>query len=222
MEEQELRVGGWEKQRKRGIIRRLFYFCLFLIVTFMLGGSNLVEYKTAEVANSSLYYKTGVWNGPFDEIEAKEFNGHLKISSNTYESSDGHSGTLSIISVRSFLDLELLPISIPNMVIQKTTVHAEQEGLELIGTGYISAEKNENLPSNAVTFQWTAKVKENMTTNGFFSNHDSDQNVEVRVVYWTKPITTAEFINFQTIICVVFGIDQSSINQAVNLVENIR
>ena len=222
MEESELRIGGWEKERKRGLFRRLFYLCLVLIVAFLIGGSNLVEYKTAEVSGNSLYYKTGVWNGPFDTKETKEFNGHLKIYSNTYESSDGNSGTLSVVSIRSFLDLETLPISVPNIVVEKVNYHAEQEGLELIGNGFISNEKNEDLPQNTVTFQWTAKIKQNTTSNGFFNGHNSDENIEVRVFYWTKPVTTAEVINFQTIVCIVFGVDQTTINQAIDLVENIR
>ena len=105
MEEPELRVGGWEKQRKRGIIRRLFYFLLIVIVTFLIGGPELVDYKTAEVTNSSLYYSAGIWNGPFEETQIKEFNGHLKVSSSTYETTYGDSATLTIVSIRSFLDL---------------------------------------------------------------------------------------------------------------------
>ena len=66
MEEPELRVGGWEKQRKRGIVRRLFYFLLMVIVTFLIGGPELVDYRTAEVTNGSLYYSAGIWNGPFE------------------------------------------------------------------------------------------------------------------------------------------------------------
>ena len=31
----------------------------------------------------------GVWNGPFENENTKEFNGHLKISKESYESLDG-------------------------------------------------------------------------------------------------------------------------------------
>ena len=64
MEDPELRVGGWEKQRKRGIIRRLFYFLLVVIVTFLIGGPELVDYKTAEVTNGSLYYSCLLYTSP--------------------------------------------------------------------------------------------------------------------------------------------------------------
>ena len=222
MEEPELRVGGWEKQRKRGIIRRLFYFLLIVIVTFLIGGPELVDYKTAEVTNSSLYYSAGIWNGPFEETQIKEFNGHLKVSSSTYETTDGDSATLTIVSIRSFLDLNQMPISISNMIIEKVNSQAQKEGLEL-GSGYISREKYEDLPLDTVTLQWTAeKDKTPQNSNGFFKDLDDQEKVEVRAFYWSKPVTTAEYINYQTIICILFGIDQNSINEGINLIENVR
>ena len=135
MEEPELRVGGWEKQRKRGIIRRLFYFLLIVIVAFLIGGPELVDYSTAEVTSGSLYYSAGICNGPFEETQIKEFNGHLKVSSSTYETTDGDSATLTIVSIRSFLDLNQLPISVSNMIIEKVESQTQKEGLEL-GNGY--------------------------------------------------------------------------------------
>jgi len=222
MEEPELRVGGWEKQRKRGIIRRLFYFLLIVIVTFLIGGPELVDYKTAEVTNSSLYYSAGIWNGPFEETQIKEFNGHLKVSSSTYETTDGDSATLTIVSIRSFLDLNQMPISISNMIIEKVNSQAQKEGLEL-GNGYISREKYEDLPLDTVTLQWTAeKDKTPAHSNGFFNDLSEQEKVEVRAFYWSKPVTTAEYINYQTIICILFGIDQNSINEGINLIENVR
>ena len=222
MEEPELRVGGWEKQRKRGIIRRLFYFLLVVIVTFLIGGPELVDYKTAEVTNGSLYYSAGIWNGPFEETQIKEFNGHLKVSSSTYETTDGDSATLTIVSIRSFLDLNQMPISISNMIIEKVNNQAQKEGLEL-GNGYISREKYEDLPSDTVTLQWTAeKDKTPVNSNGFFNDLGDQEKVEVRAFYWSKPVTTAEYINYQTIICILFGIDQNSINEGINLIENVR
>ncbi len=222
MEEPELRVGGWEKQRKRGIIRRLFYFLLIVIVTFLIGGPELVDYKTAEVTNGSLYYSAGIWNGPFEETQIKEFNGHLKVSSSTYETTDGDSATLTIVSIRSFLDLNQMPISISNMIIEKVNNQAQKEGLEL-GSGYISREKYEDLPLDTVTLQWTAeKDKTPENSNGFFKDLDEREKVEVRAFYWSKPVTTAEYINYQTIICILFGIDQNSINEGINLIENVR
>ena len=222
MEESELRVGGWEKQRKRGIVRRLFYFLLIVIVTFLIGGPELVDYRTAEVKNSSLYYSAGIWNGPFEKTQIKEFNGHLKVSSSTYETTDGDSATLTVVSIRSFLDLNQMPISVSNMIIEKVNSQAQKEGLEL-GNGYISKEKYDDLPSDAITLQWTAqKDKTPVDSNGFFNNLDDEQKVEVRALYWSKPVSTAEYFDYQTIICILFSIDQDSINEGINLIENVR
>ena len=108
MEEPELRVGGWVQQKKRGKIRRIFSFLLILSVGLLVGGPMLVDYNDAEVQNSSLYKNTGVWNGPFEQENKKEFNGHLKISKRTYESSDGYSGKLIVLSLSSLISLDLL------------------------------------------------------------------------------------------------------------------
>ena len=48
--------------------------------------------------NESLYLNSGVWNGPFQQERIKEFNGHLKVTKSSYESLDGESGKLIILS----------------------------------------------------------------------------------------------------------------------------
>ena len=80
MEEPELRIGGWVQEKKRGKIRRLFSFLLILLVGLLVGGPALVNYQEVSVGNGSLYLNAGVWNGPFENENIKEFNGHLKIS----------------------------------------------------------------------------------------------------------------------------------------------
>ena len=80
MEEPELRIGGWVQQKKRGKIRRLFSFLLVLTIGLLVGGPALVNYQDTNIGDNSLYLKTGVWNGPFQKENIKEFNGHLKIS----------------------------------------------------------------------------------------------------------------------------------------------
>jgi len=227
MEETELRVGGWEKERKRGIFRRLFYLCLIIVVSFLIGGSQLVQYTTAEIDSGSAFaLYTGQWNGPYDEIQTKEFNGHLKISSKTYESVDGESGTLTIVSIRSFLDLGKISDvtnqpTMTNLVVQKLTYNAEKEGLDM-GRVYISNENNNELPQNTVQLYSTAMINKNGASDGFFINHDEEDKIEAKVFYWTKPVTTAEFVNFQTIVCILFATNEEGINQGMSLIENVK
>ena len=103
-----------------------------------------------------------------------------------------------------------------------TTQRDQKEGLEL-GNGYISREQYDDLPSDTVTLQWTAeKDKTPVDSNGFFNDLGDEEKVEVRAFYWSKPISTAEYFDYQTIICILFGVDQNSINEGINLIENVR
>mgnify|MGYP005684084507 FL=1 len=106
MEEPELRIGGWVQEKKRGKIRRIFSFLLLLLIGFLVGGPALVNYQEVSVGSGSLYLNAGVWNGPFENEKIKEFNGHLKISKESYESLDGSSGKLIILSLSSLVNLE--------------------------------------------------------------------------------------------------------------------
>ena len=101
MEEPELRIGGWVQQKKRGRIRRLFSFLLIIIVGLLVGGPMFVNYNPVEVQDGSLYKSTGVWNGPFEQENIKEFNGHLKISKKTDKAKLD-------IALRALEDLEII------------------------------------------------------------------------------------------------------------------
>ena len=100
MEEPELRVGGWEKQGGRKWVKRLFSLTVVVFLGTILLGPNAVDYRPAYVSSDSLYFPT-TWNGPFDIQYSKEFNGHLKISSISYEASDSKSGKMAVISISS-------------------------------------------------------------------------------------------------------------------------
>ena len=94
MEEPELRVGGWEKEKGGRFFRRLFSLILIILLGYTIVGPALTNYNPAYVPNDSLYLANGMWNGPFDIQYSKEFAGHLKLSSVSYETTDGESGKL--------------------------------------------------------------------------------------------------------------------------------
>ena len=131
MEEPELRIGGWVQEKKRGKIRRLFSFLLIVIIGLLIGGPLLIDYNDeVDVQDNSLYKNAGVWNGPFEQENIKEFNGHLKISKKTYESSDGYSGKLIVLSLSSLISLDLLGKK-KDIIFNKVTTKIEKEELEL-------------------------------------------------------------------------------------------
>ena len=159
-----------------------------------------------------MYIETGVWNGPFEIESSKEFNGHLKIITQKYETTDGDSGKLVILSISSLINLES---QISRIVVDKVKSEASSEGVTLVGNGVIENEDNEELHPSAIIYHWDAKVEESK----FF---DDGENIIVKTIFWTpyKGIVSVDG-GFQTIICIAFGKDQATINQAVEIVENI-
>ena len=216
MEEPELRIGGWVQEKKRGKIRRLFSFLLIVIISLLVGGPVLVDYNDdVDVQGNSLYKNAGVWNGPFEQENIKEFNGHLKISKKTYESSDGYSGKLIVLSLSSLISLDILGNK-QDIIVNKVTTEMDKEGLEL-DTGKILTEVNENLPRNTQIYQWEATPSEN--GNGFFSY--GNEKVFVKTFSWTNTCTNGILCSPETIICIALATDLNNINQATELIENV-
>ena len=216
MEEPELRIGGWEKEGKRRWFRRLFTLILVVLLGLLVIGPILIEYKTAEVEQRSLYLAAGIWNGPFDQKYTKEFNGHFKISSLTYDTTDGRSGRLIVVSISSLVNVES---QIQSIVVEKIKEKAEDEGLTLVGKGIVLNENNDDLPSNAILYKWDAKVTE---TANFFEHLGVGEIVHVKAIFWTQNVGAISLNGgFQTTICIAFGTNQITINQATELVEDV-
>ena len=212
MEAPELRIGGWVQQKKRGKIRRLFSFLLIIIVGLIVGGPMFVNYNPVEVQDGSLYKSTGVWNGPFEQENIKEFNGHLKISKKAYESSDGYSGKLIVLSLSSLVSLDFLDKQ--EIIVNKINVEMDKEGLKL-GTGSILTEVNENLPKNTLIYQWKA------VSDGDERFFNSDEEVFVKTFSWTNTCTNGILCSPETIICIALAEDLDNINQATEMIENV-
>jgi len=216
MEEPELRIGGWEKEGKRRWFRRLFTLILVVLLGLLVIGPILIEYKTAEVEQRSLYLAAGIWNGPFDQKYTKEFNGHFKISSLTYDTTDGRSGRLIVVSISSLVNVES---QIQSIVVEKIKEKAEDEGLTLVGKGIVLNENNDDLPANAILYKWDAKVTE---TANFFEHLGVGEIVHVKAIFWTQNVGAISLNGgFQTTICIAFGTNQITINQATELVEDV-
>tara|TARA_B100000029_G_scaffold492624_1_gene554116 strand:+ start:97 stop:735 length:639 start_codon:yes stop_codon:yes gene_type:complete len=211
MEAPELRVGGWEKEGRGRWFKRLFSLILIALLGFLIIGPSLIDYQNAEPGDS-MYLDTGVWNGPFEIDSTKEFNGHLKIITQKYETTDGESGKLVILSVSSLVNLES---QISGIVVDKVESQASNEGLTLVGDGVVANNDNEKLHPSAVVYQWDAKVEQ----SNFF---EDGEDIIVKTIFWTpyKGIVSIDG-GFQTIICIAFGTNQGTINQAVEIVENI-
>ena len=216
MEEPELRIGGWVQQKKRGKIRRLFSFLLIITVGLIVGGPALVSYHSVDVDDGSLYLNAGVWNGPFENENTKEFNGHLKISKKSYESLDGESGKLIILSLSSLVNLENL--NYQNIVVNKVKQQMVNEGLELQSNGNILTEVNSVLPIGTYIYQWTAKT----TDDSIYFSSDYDGELFVKVYSWSLCTGPMEEFDCKAIISIAIGVAQKDILQATDLIENVR
>ena len=216
MEEPELRIGGWVQQKKRGKIRRLFSFLLIITVGLIVGGPALVSYHSVDVDDGSLYLNAGVWNGPFENENTKEFNGHLKISKKSYESLDGESGKLIILSLSSLVNLENL--NYQNIVVNKVKQQMVNEGLELQSNGNILTEVNSVLPIGTSIYQWTAIT----TDDSIYFSSDYDGELFVKVYSWSLCTGPMEEFDCKAIISIAIGVAQKDILQATDLIENVR
>ena len=227
MEEPELRVGGWEKQGGRRWVRRFFSLIVVVFLGVLILGPSAVEYRPAYVSSGSIYFPT-TWNGPFDTTYFKEFNGHLKISSISYETSDSKSGKLTVISISSLIDLENLDQStMQSLIVEKVESQAKTEGLEL-ENGKIVKSESDDLPADVTVYQWDANVTE---AGNFFSKNGIGSKILVKVYSWKIPngeLILDEYgfqigqFQSQTIICIAFGINPSTIEQATEMIGNVK
>ena len=215
MKEPELRIGGWVQEKKRGKIRRLFSFLLIITVGMLVGGPVLVNYQNTNISNGSLYLSTGVWNGPFENENIKEFNGHLKISKESYESLDGESGKLIILSLSSLVNLE--NINFQDVTVNKVKQQMDLEGLELQSNGNILTEVNSKLPLGTAIYQWSTKT----TNDSLFFNPSYSGDIFVKVFSWSHCRGLMGEFDCNAIISIAMGVDQKNILQATDLIENV-
>ena len=205
MEEPELRVGGWEKEKGRRSLRRLFNLILVLVIAFAFIGPSAINYNPAYVPSESLYLANGMWNGPFDVHYSKQFSGHIKVSSVTYETTLDNSGELRVISMSSFMNLE--GVEFQNRVIDVVKEEASKEDLTL--TNGVVLDEDLDLPTRYSIYQW------------------EDKDITIRAIFWNEK---DEYIlddlgnyyrQYQTVICIIFAGSGTSISQATELIEDV-
>ena len=205
MEEPELRVGGWEKEKGRSTFRKLFNLILILVIAFAFIGPSVINYNPAYVPSESLYLANGMWNGPFDVHYSKQFSGHIKVSSVTYETTLDNSGELRVISMSSFMNLE--GVEFQNRVIDVVKEEASKEDLTL--TNGVVLDEDLDLPTRYSIYQW------------------EDKDITIRAIVWNEK---DEYIldnlgnyyrQYQTVICIIFAESGTSISQATELIEDV-
>jgi hypothetical protein len=231
MEEPELRVGGWEKEGGSRFFKRLFSLILILLLSFLIVGPSVVNYNPAYVPKESLYLANGMWNGPFDLEYSKEFSGHLKLSSISYETTDGESGKLKIISMSSLLNLEQADLE--KRIIEIVEEEAKKEGLQL-SNGVIIRDDEADLPAGYSIYQWDGNGNSVIANTFFEDSILSGETIIIKAFFWNEKdeVRTVESDlesklgissvgQYQTVLCVAFSTDITTINQAAKMVEDV-
>ena len=219
MEEPELRVGGWEKEGGSRWLKRIFSLIMISTLAFLLVGPSVINYNPAYIPSDSLYLENGMWNGPFDINYSKEFAGHLKISSVSYESSDGESGKLKIISISSLANLE--DVDFQNRIVDKVKEEAKDEKLQIQDNGKILNDEDIELPPGFKIYQWESKT---IQDDGFFG--DISETILIKAIVWNEKdqyilADSNALRQYQTVLCIIFAIDGTTISQATELIEDV-
>ena len=139
---------------------------------------------------------------------------------------------MTVISISSLIDLSNLntkAINTQSIAVEKVESQAMQEGLNLKpGTGKIlNTEFIENHGVYANVYQWDAYVT---VDSIFFFNDGISSEILVKAYTWTIEKQSLNFNNgpdisqlqSQTIICIVFGIDNNAIEQATEMIGNVK
>lgn len=223
MEEPELRVGGWEKEGGRRWLKRFFVLALVALLGFLIIGPQVVNYNPAYIPSSSLYLANGMWNGPFDIDYSKEFAGHVKLSSVSYETANDHSGKLKVITMSSILNLE--DFRLQGRVIEIVLEEANKEGLTLGSkekpNGIEIRDDEVDLASGFRIYQWETEFDATQPANLFFDVHGDD--ILIKAFVWNKQTGNIfdMSLQYQTIICIIFGTNGTTTNQATELIEDV-
>ena len=169
-----------------------------------------------------------MWNGPFDIDYSKEFAGHVKISSVSYETTNDQSGKLKVITMSSMISLE--DFRLQDRVIEKTREEANKEGLTLGSKekpkGNELTDENINLASGFRIYQWETD-RYGGSDNLFFDDaFNDDGDILIKAFVWNQQTVNlfddeTMIFQYQTIICIIFGTDGTTINQATKMVEDI-
>ena len=225
MEEPELRVGGWEKEGGRRWLKRFFVLTLVALLGFLIIGPQVVNYNPAYIPSSSLYLANGMWNGPFDIDYSKEFAGHVKLSSVSYETANDQSGKLKVITMSSMINLE--DFRLQGRAIEIVREEANKEGLTLGSKekpdGIELRDDEIDLASGFRIYQWETEFDATQPANLFFDANGDD--ILIKAFVWNKQIGNlfddTMSLQYQTIICIIFGTNGTTTNQATELVEDV-
>ena len=205
MDESDLRVGGWKKPRRITLLR-LLGLLLVLALALLLIGPQFVTPFVAQVSGDSAELNLHFWNDA-GSSESQEYNGLLKLHTQQYESIDGQTGLLRVITISALISPANLPLDLEQLIINRIETEAELQRLEL-SNGRRDSTLSIAQGYQAELLKWDATVT---GTGGFFTG--SDGSLQVHAAYWEA--------EQGLIICVAFGTDAIRIDEAERMIQAV-
>ena len=126
---------------------------------------------------------------------------------------------MKIISISSLTNLE--DVDFQSRIVDKVKEEAKTEKLEIQGNGKILNDEDAELPAGFEIYQWESNV---IQEDGFFGG--SLETVIIKAIVWNEKDQNILADNdllkqYQTVLCIIFATDGTTISQATELIEDV-
>ena len=112
-------------------------------------------------------------------------------------------------------------VDFQSRIVDKVKEEAKTEKLEIQGNGKILNDEDAELPAGFEIYQWESNV---IQEDGFFGG--SLETVIIKAIVWNEKDQNILADNdllkqYQTVLCIIFATDGTTISQATELIEDV-
>jgi len=202
MSDEDLRVGGWASSGS--LLKKLALLVIVLLIVVVVAGPGMVDQPDAKVSTRATYYSSWEEDTGAREEES-EILGLVKYTARKYERKEGGTGLLYVIAVNSLVTPPGQALG--DVVEEKVEERAEANHVKLDPSSRTEGTLRTKTGFDADTIKWDGEVT---SSGGAFM---TGKRVKLLSAIWEA--------DGYTIVCVGFGLTQSHIDQARDLIENV-
>lgn len=202
MSDEGLRVGGWTSSGS--LLKKLALLVIVLLIVVVVAGPMMVDQPDAEVSTRATFYSSWEEDTGAREEES-EVLGLVKYSSRKYERKEGGTGLLYVVAVNSLITPP--GQALEDVVEEKVKERAEDNHIKLDDSSRTEGTLRIEAGFDADTIKWNGEV------TGSGGAFQAGNNVKLLSAIWEA--------DDYTIVCVGFGLTQSYLDQAKDLIENV-